>query len=116
MKTPDEIKKVLEMCRVGADCALCSYSLAECGESQLEADALAYIQQLEAKVPKWISAKEPPEKWKDDDGTLKNYLVYMPEYGVDVGNYMKPAKTWVCMGLPCKVTHWMPLPEPPVEV
>ena len=71
------------------------------------------VRQLEAKVPKWISAKEPPEKWKDDDGTLKNYLVYMPEYGVDVGNYMKPAKTWVCMGLPCKVTHWMPLPEPP---
>lgn len=50
MKTPEEIKKVLEMCRVGADCALCPYSLAECGESQLEADALAYIQQLEAAL------------------------------------------------------------------
>lgn len=63
----------------------------------------------------WISAKEPPLEWKDADGNLINYLVYMPEYGVDVGNYMQTAETWVCMGLPCKVTHWMPLPEPPME-
>jgi hypothetical protein len=46
-------------------------------------------------------------------GDLINYLVFMPEYGVDVGNYAKPVKTWLCMGIPCKVTHWMPLPEPP---
>lgn len=63
----------------------------------------------------WISAKEPPKKWKNDDGTLINYLVYMPEYGVDVANYLQPVNTWVCMGLPCNVTHWMPLPEPPKE-
>ena len=44
---------------------------------------------------------------------LIGYLVFMPEYGVDVGNYAKPVKTWLCMGIPCKVTHWMPLPEPP---
>lgn len=63
----------------------------------------------------WISAKEPPKKWENDDGTLINYLVYMPEYGVDVANYLQPANTWVCLGVQCKVTHWMPLPEPPKE-
>ena len=64
----------------------------------------------------WISVKgEPPKEWKAADGTLINYLVYMPEYGVDVGNYVETAGTWVCMGLPVKVTHWMPLPEPPKE-
>jgi hypothetical protein len=52
----------------------------------------------------------------DKDRTLINYLVYSPDYGVDVGNYVKPAKRWVCMGLPMNVTHWMPLPEPPKEV
>ena len=62
---------------------------------------------------KWKPASEPPEVWRDKNGTLVNYLVYMPGYGVDVGNYMEPAKTWLCVGIPCKVTHWMPMPEPP---
>lgn len=64
----------------------------------------------------WISVKDSlPEAWKEKGGDLINYLVFMPEYGVDVGNYAKPVKTWLCMGIPCKVTHWMPLPEPPME-
>jgi len=64
----------------------------------------------------WISVAEGmPEKWRDDDGTLINYFVFMPEYGVDVGNWLGDAKLWVCMGLPVKVTHWMQLPEPPKE-
>lgn len=69
------------------------------------------------KTPeKWISVKDRlPEKWQNNDGTLVNYLIYMPEYGVDVGNYFEPAKVWDCMGIPCKVTHWMPLPAPPKE-
>lgn len=65
---------------------------------------------------KWTCAKdETPKKWKETDGTLVNYLVFMPEYGVDVGNYLETAKTWVCMGLPVNVTHWMLMPEPPQE-
>ena len=66
----------------------------------------------------WISVEDRlPKEWKEKGGDLINYLVFMPEYGVDVGNYAKPVKTWLCMGIPCKVTHWMPLPEPPeVEV
>lgn len=64
---------------------------------------------------KWRPASEPPEVWRDKNGTLVNYLIYMPEYGVDVGNYVKPAKRWLCVGLPVKVSRWMPLPEPPKE-
>lgn len=66
-------------------------------------------------IGKWIPVTEPPKEWRDENGKLVNYLVYMPEYGVDIGNYMSPAKCWVCMGIPCNVTHWMPLPQPPKE-
>lgn len=66
-------------------------------------------------VQKWISAENPPEDWKGDGGYLTSYYVYTSEYGVDIGNYMGPAKRWLCMGIPCNVTHWMPLPEPPKE-
>ena len=64
---------------------------------------------------KWIKADQPPEDWKGEGGYLTNYYVYTPEDGVDIGNYMKPADKWLCMGIPCNVTHWMPLPEPPKE-
>lgn len=65
---------------------------------------------------KWIKADQPPEDWKGEGGYLTNYYVYTPDYGVDIGNYMGAANRWLCMGMPCNVTHWMPLPEPPEEV
>lgn len=65
---------------------------------------------------RWISVKDRlPEEYKGEDNELINYLCYMPEYGIDIANFMKPAGIWVCMGLPVKVTHWMPLPEAPKE-
>lgn len=67
-------------------------------------------------VQKWNSAKTPPKDWKGEGGYLTNYYVYTTDYGVDIGNYMGAAKRWLCMGMPCNVTHWMPLPEPPKEV
>lgn len=66
-------------------------------------------------VQKWISAETPPKDWKGEGGYLTNYYVYTKEYGVDIGNYMGVANRWLCMGIPCNVTHWMPLPEPPKE-
>ena len=119
MKKPEEIKKGLECCNqkcVGDKfCPYDEYSNA-C-ENTLHKDALAYIQQLEAQVPRWISAKTPPKEWRenDKDGTLINFQVYSPEYGVDIGNWVETAKMWVIMGLPAKVTHWMPLPKAPKE-
>lgn len=72
---------------------------------------------LREKVPQWISVEDRlPEAWKnEEDNTLINYMIYSPYFGVDIGNYHKEAGTWLCMALPCTVTHWMPLPEAPEE-
>ena len=70
MKTPEEIKKGLECC-VGCDneqpiCSRCSYKKADdtshCSDL-LRKDAIAYIQQLEAQIPKWIGVDESLPKY-----------------------------------------------------
>lgn len=67
---------------------------------------------------RWIPVTERlPEVWRNDEtAELVNYMIYSPYFGVDIGNYHAEAKTWLCMALPCTVTHWMPLPAPPEEV
>lgn len=66
------------------------------------------------KVPQWISVEDRlPEAWKDEDGVLVNYMIYTPEFGADIGNYHAKDKRWLCMAIPCTVTHWMPLPDAP---
>ena len=67
---------------------------------------------------RWISVTERlPEVWRNDENAeLVNYMIYSPDFGVDIGNYHAKAKKWLCMALPCTVTHWRPLPEPPKEV
>ena len=70
------------------------------------------------KCNSWVSvADRLPEEWRSANGDLINYMVLMPVYGVDIGNFLQPANKWLCMGIPAEVTHWMPLPEgPEVEV
>lgn len=62
MKTHEEIKKGLECCCDNVSCMKCTYydrrDRKYACETALLADALAYIQQLEAQVPKWISVEE----------------------------------------------------------
>lgn len=72
---------------------------------------------LREKVPQWISVEDRlPEVWiNEEDDVLVNYMIYSPDFGVDIGSYHAKAQRWVCMGLPCSVTHWMPLPEAPKE-
>lgn len=41
-----------------------------------------------------------------------NYIVSIENYGVDIATYVPSVKEWYCLGLPCKVISWMPLPEP----
>lgn len=64
-------------------------------------------------IQEWIPVSEPPKVWRRKNGEMVNYLIYVPEFGVDIGNYGAPAKCWLCMGLPCKPTHWAHLPQPP---
>lgn len=76
------------------------------------AEEIAVLKAAGERV-EWIPVTEPPKKWRSENEDMINYLVYVPEYGVDIGNYGKPAKCWLCMGLPCKPTPWAHLPTPP---
>lgn len=60
---------------------------------------------------KWIPASEPPKEWRDKNGDAINYLIFTPDIGVDIGNWIEPMHTWFCLGVPFKVSHWMPLPS-----
>lgn len=154
-RTPEEIKKGLEMpCADEIMCKRCR----ERYNCYLEADALAYIQQLErereelvknklfsegtsldlrevvkvcegellvaainmisdmqAAQPKWISVEEMLPQ------AFYSVLVYIPEEApmptVHEG-YMTDNGRWISTVYVRefeKVTHWMPLPEPPQE-
>lgn len=87
--------------------------LAEAAD-RIEAQAKE-IEKLRGQVPRWIPVDERlPEVWcNDETAELVNYMIYSPDFGVDIGNYHAKAKKWFCMALPCTVTHWMPLPSGP---
>ena len=118
IKTPDELVKTLERCYTCTPCGdgepECPY---DCGSEDciyhLLYDAHAYIQQVEAKVPRWISVEEKlPE-------AHKNVLVYMTTpigwWKVEID--WLDEQGWVCSADSewHTITHWMPLPEPPKE-
>lgn len=73
------------------------------------------IEKLMGQVPRWIPVEERlPEVWRNDEtAELVNYMICSPDFNVDIGNYHAKAKKWLCMALPCTVTHWMPLPSGP---
>lgn len=121
MKTPEEIKRGLECCVVDVDrvarCGDCPYlGVSEACKLVIGRDALAYIQQLEARISElaetmsqWISAKTPPE---DDE----RYIVFDGSQ-IEVADYWGDGK-WANHRfgvMICGVTHYMPLPEPPKE-
>lgn len=128
MKTPDEIKYGLECCADGK----CAWVSSECPyfsntmcANDMKQDALAYINELEAKQQKWISVEERmPEHGTDvlvltAPGTLslgQNCVVAeyihprMEKSGVFINFYAGYDDKNILA-----VTHWMPLPEPPKE-
>ena len=122
MKETD-IVQALRRCAEGEckDCAM-HEDKQRCQENLLDKAAEA-IERLTAenaalreKVPQWISVEDRlPEDWKDEDGVLVNYMIYTQEFGADIGNYHAKDKRWLCMAIPCTVTHWMPLPDAPSE-
>lgn len=128
-KTPDEINKSIEILRFYAQGATDAYvtHLTFGGKADQEqedyinalddgANALAYIEQLEARIPKWVRYKE---KSPQEAG---NYLVRCIHWYSDNDGYecykiavFDPKILWVNLGNLLKVTHWMPLPEMPKE-
>ena len=115
MKTPEEIKNGLACCdeASGEECYHCPYMI-DCetfdNAGNLSRDALAYITQLEARVPKWISVKDKlPEYYKDllvivrEGGAVLYMIAHLCIGGIMVSNSGERIN-----GV---VTHWMPLPD-----
>lgn len=97
---------------------LCPYYGDDCCEESILSGVLALIEHLEAQQPTWISVKERlPEMYEDGsadivlvtDGQFIHMAAYSNEkwYFAECGEMKEP--------MFYKVTHWMPLPEPPEE-
>ena len=116
MKTPEEIKKGLEICIADKSCRDCPYDNGHC-DMQLERDAFVYIQQLEAHQPRWISVKErEPEPFVSVLGYIPDEApmpVVREGYRVSAGNCN--AYYFPVLADRREITHWMEIPEPPKE-
>lgn len=121
MKTPEEIKAGLRCHTVQwhagecpdhePGCKGCPYENDYHDPDELMADALELIEELEKKVPKWISVEE---RLPDNDDY---YLTYTTEYTCEVYRYDGDGE-WVTAWDDTAnhdITHWMPLPVPPEE-
>lgn len=113
MKTPEEIKHGMECCKNIGSCIVgnCEYfSGYPICTRDLIRDALEYINELEARAPRWISVKERlPEEGvlvltRDRYGNIRNRSLFV---------FSDETKAFRPDGLlPDKhITHWMPLPE-----
>lgn len=126
-KTPEEIKKGLECCDkfLGGGhwniCSKCPYDMGKgrCYGTMM-ADALAYIQQLEAQVPRWIPVEErlpegkPPYCQTVNVRTIDGKV--LPGFCNHGLWYVMREEDDFCNDADeGEVTHWMPLPEAPKE-
>ena len=119
MKTPEEIKKgltcAIDGCLEPEVCERCPYNIEAdvmCHVSAIANDTLALIERLESerdaalsKVPKWISVED---RLPDHN---QRVLAYRAE-SRDTFEEFRMCCGWAIKG---KITHWMPLPEPPEE-
>lgn len=87
---------------------------------KMAADAIAYIKQLEAAQPRWISVideKPAPETRVlasaiNNDGHSIVVITKYRRYGLGLTGWIEP---WKYFSDDFKITHWMPLPEAPKE-
>jgi hypothetical protein len=120
-KTPEQIKIGLRCSgsRGNVKCGECAYCMGQFGDEdcnyecdQIDNDALALIEHLEAQQPKWVSVKERlPEEPGEVLITLYGRAATAWYYR-DGKFETRSSRVWDA-GL--SVTHWMPLPEPPKE-
>lgn len=130
MRTYNEIRNGLECCIKSATgnltyhgCKACSYLMGDpkC-RVNMHKDALAYIQQLEAQVPRWISVEERQPDENDIgmlvvvSGKPSDNIIF--DDAIVIGFYYG-RDGWVIEGWEewenPTVTYWMPLPELPKE-
>lgn len=125
MRSPEEIKKGLELC--GADDCYeekhtgCPYVDDKLCIMNICRDALAYINQLEARAPRWISVKDrlpEPSTYVlalTAPGALsvgQNVIVadYIHPKSEDHGVFVIAYTNYDDKDI-VPVTHWMPLPS-----
>ena len=116
MKTPEEIKKGLEAC-IEDEChgqhQSCPYKDDVLCMMHICGDALAYITQLEARVPKWISVHD----MEPADNTMAVVLARNTEnWGFSkfiIAAFINGE--WLFVQPEWYVTHWIPIPELPTE-
>lgn len=115
---PKNLKKAVNLTE-WSSCDVDAVGLAAADRIANQSTHIAALQQeiekLRGQLPRWIPVEERlPDVWRNDEtAELVNYMIYSPDFGVDIGNYHAKAKKWLCMALPCTVTYWMPLPSGP---
>lgn len=123
MKTPDEIKKGLRIHISNTKCAnVCPYDgfvliTHDCLQAMCK-DALDYIRQLEAQIPKWNSVEEQPPKVGervlvvDDFGVVGTGRCEADAFGIEESITIDGCSRFGCVP---NARYWMPMPEPPKE-
>ena len=131
-----EVSELVKILRCGAGdeykCAACAANLKnKCDRKEANRQAADMLEKLaaekDAKKPEWISVEERLPEFN------QNVLVYgvgLPKYGFegqtaiaitsytnhkygfDIVGWNEP---WQYFSADYKITHWMPLPEPPKE-
>ena len=109
-----DIEKVCGNCMYNGEPNGCNRIGGVCEMYDAVWDALDYIQELEAKVPKWVSVKDRlPEHVRGNYLILLSGEIYAAKWEYDEWNE-KYAFRINCQIVP-NVTHWMKVPEPPEE-
>ena len=116
-RTPEKIKQSIRICAIldeNHDCTHCPRfpdEYTDCSNALL-LDAVAYIEHLEAQIPKWISVEERLPTEEDAPGDGRVLCVISKAAGSLAGE--RRAYHWeMVANHPTWFAHWMPLPEPP---
>lgn len=115
-RRPEQIRFNVMECAHGHCLSECPYDGSDDCTEEILYDALAMIEHLEAKVPKWISVEE---RLPEQNGIYLAHVVHryckIDSYWRVCIEYFGIEGTWDSLADIYEVTHWMPLPEPPKE-
>lgn len=124
MKTPDDIKRALNICgddKCSKDCPYYDNCYMEDALCELASDALEYIQQLENHIGeltenvaqlKWISVDE---RLPDGPGEVLACVYGRICIAWYSNRCFETPSGMVFYACENAVTHWMPVPEPPKD-
>ena len=110
MRDYAELVKAWQYCAVSKTCDGCPMQK-NCPEISHQIVAADAIEELLAKVPKWISVEERMPHYLD-------HVLCVNKFGIQMVGYLTDYKEG---GFRCEsgmdscdyITHWMPLPAPP---